>query len=105
MKIDQPVDTPSTTATDAATLARANAEAGAAAKRARTAKQPEASSSVSISATATQLIGAATGGEFDAAKVERLRREIADGTYRIDAEKIADKLIANAQEALSAVRR
>jgi negative regulator of flagellin synthesis FlgM len=42
-------------------------------------------------------------GGFDAAKVDRIRQSISDGTYKINAEAIADKLIANAQEVLGKV--
>lgn len=104
MKISPQIAPASTPAADAATLARSNAETSAAALRAREAKAPELST-VKLSATATQLLGGGAYGEFDAAKVERLRRSISDGTYKIDAEKIADKLLANAQEVLAAAKR
>ena len=38
--------------------------------------------------------------EFDAAKVERVAQAIRDGRFQVNAEAIADKLIANAQELL-----
>jgi len=37
---------------------------------------------------------------FDANKVDKVKQSIEDGTYQVDAEVIADKLIANAQELL-----
>ena len=57
------------------------------------------SATVKLSSAAAALLeGSETG--FDAAKVDRVRQAIADGTYTINADKIADKLIANAQELL-----
>ncbi len=40
------------------------------------------------------------GAEFDAEKVDRIRREIEQGSYRVNPEAIADKLLANARELL-----
>ena len=42
-------------------------------------------------------------GSFDAAKVAQVQQSIADGTYRINAEAIADKLISNAQDLLGKI--
>lgn len=60
----------------------------------------EASAEVKLSATASELTGAAADASFDAQKVERIASAIRDGNYQVDAEKIADKLIANAQDLL-----
>lgn len=60
---------------------------------------PEASAKVSLSNLAGSLMGGADP-TFDAAKVERIKQAIDDGTYKVNAEAIADKLIANAQEVL-----
>lgn len=57
---------------------------------------------VQLSAAASDLLGGA-GPHFDAAKVARIAQAIENGTYRVDAEAIADKLIANAQELLGKV--
>lgn len=57
------------------------------------------SATVQLSSAATALLEGAEGG-FDAEKVKRVRDAIADGTYKINPEAIADKLIANAQELL-----
>lgn len=38
--------------------------------------------------------------DFDSAKVERIAKAIRDGSFHIDADAIADKLISNAQELL-----
>jgi negative regulator of flagellin synthesis FlgM len=58
-----------------------------------------ASATVALSSTASTLLSG-TGGDFDAEKVARISAAIADGSYKIDAGAIADKLIANAQELL-----
>ena len=62
---------------------------------------PEPSAKVELSATASVLASVGSDGSFDAEKVERLSRAIREGTYRIDAGAIADKLIANARELLN----
>lgn len=60
---------------------------------------PGGSATVQLSSAATALLEGSEGG-FDAEKVKRVRDSIADGTYKINPEAIADKLIANAQELL-----
>jgi negative regulator of flagellin synthesis FlgM len=71
-------------------------------------KAPNAdpSTTVELSEAAAKLL--AEGGaasQFDAAKVARIAQSISDGTYKINAEVIADKLIANAQELLGKASR
>jgi len=85
-----------------APLARTSQEAAAKAQGAA-----ESSATVELSNTAATLISGATGApvEFDAAKVERIGQAIANGTFKINAEAIADKLIGNAQELLGKVNR
>ena len=51
------------------------------------------------------LLAGTSSAEFDAEKVERISQAIADGTYKVNADAIADKLIANAQEVLGKVQR
>lgn len=65
------------------------------------------SARVELSSAATSLLSGARGApvEIDAAKVARVSQAIADGSFRIDPEAIADKLIANAQEVLASVKR
>ena len=65
------------------------------------AASPEPSAKVELSATAGVLASVGSDGSFDAQKVERLSRAIRDGSYRIDAGAIADKLISNARELLN----
>lgn len=60
----------------------------------------EASAKVEISPEASQLASTAADPTFDASKVDRIASAIRDGSFKVDAEKIADKLIANAQDLL-----
>jgi negative regulator of flagellin synthesis FlgM len=59
-----------------------------------------ASAQVALSPTATALTGGVEEASFDQAKVDRIAQAIRDGSYKINADAIADKLIANAQELL-----
>ncbi len=62
---------------------------------------PPASAQVALSNSAVQMLqGGDDRGSFDAAKVERLSREIAEGRFKVDAERVADRLIANTRELL-----
>lgn len=61
----------------------------------------DASAKVALSSTASELATAGAQASFDAAKVDRIAQAIRDGRFEINAEAIADKLIANAQELLS----
>lgn len=64
----------------------------------------EPSAKVALSSAAT--LGAESAeGSFDAEKVARIAQAIRDGKFEINAEAIADKLIANAQELLGKTSR
>ena len=103
MKIGNPADKPPVAASvgrDSATVQPAKAGAlgnagGAAA---------QASAKIELSSTAASLLSAGSTSEFDADKVARLSQAIANGTFKVDADAIADKLIANAQELLTKVK-
>lgn len=86
-----------------APAARATQEDAAA----RAAQATDDSAKVELSSTAASLISGARGApaDIDATKVTRIGQAIADGSYKINAEAIADKLIANAQEVLGRVQR
>jgi negative regulator of flagellin synthesis FlgM len=58
------------------------------------------SATVSISTTASMISSADTDGTFDADKVARMAQAIRDGKFEVNADAIADKLIANTQELL-----
>ncbi len=64
----------------------------------------EASAQVEISSAAAQLVKS-NESSFDAAKVQRISQQIAEGSFKPDANGIADKLIANAQELLARSRQ
>lgn len=54
---------------------------------------------VTVSTAARSLENnARTSGDFDAGKVKAVRSAIEKGTFSVDAEAIADKLLDNAQE-------
>ena len=65
------------------------------------AASPEPSAKVELSAAAGVLASVGSDGSVDAQKVERLSRAIREGSFRIDADAIADKLIHNARELLN----
>ncbi len=58
----------------------------------------EASAKVQLSSSASLLGGGDVS--FDKAQVERIAQAIRDGKFEVNAEAIADKLIANARELL-----
>ncbi|MDN3919818.1 flagellar biosynthesis anti-sigma factor FlgM [Roseateles violae] len=66
-------------------------------------KAPEASTQLNLSSTASSLLSGvgADEGSFDAEKVQRISQAIAEGKFSVNADAIADKLIANAQELLA----
>ncbi len=63
---------------------------------------PPASAQVALSNSAVQLLkGGDSDDSFDTAKVERLSQEIEEGKFEVNAERVADRLIANTRELLS----
>jgi negative regulator of flagellin synthesis FlgM len=102
MKIGHPADKPVAAGTPAAAdTAKAGPAHGAAAP---TAAAADPSATVALSSTAATLLSGGASGEFDAEKVARMSAAIASGDFKINAEAIADKLIANAQELLVKVK-
>jgi negative regulator of flagellin synthesis FlgM len=63
--------------------------------------KPEESAKVQLSSAAKQLGGVKDEAGFDANKVERIASAIRAGTFKVNPDAIADKLIANATELLS----
>jgi negative regulator of flagellin synthesis FlgM len=61
---------------------------------------------VTLSPQSQNLSVQGTNAEtFDSGKVETIKNAIANGSFQINAEAIADKLLANANEMLSVSRR
>jgi len=105
MKIGQPADKPLPASAGAAGVPAAGAAAKATAGvRATGAANVDASATVALSSTASTLLSGGASGEFDADKVARISAQLADGSFKVNPEAIADKLIANAQELLAKVQ-
>lgn len=102
MKIVNPLPAVFKEQAPTAPAARAPADGGPAAT---TGAAEAHAAKVELSPTATSLRTNASPAEFDAAKVERIAQSIAEGRFKVNAEAIADKLIANAQELLGKVQR
>ena len=83
--------------------AEAAAAAGAAAK-----PQPSAGVTVTLSSSTTQALSGAGGASsdvFNSEKVEAMKAAIADGSFKVNPEAIADKMLSNAAEMLSSGSR
>ena len=106
MKIGNPADKRNLAPVDgSATPAKGKGERKSVDAAGTAAAGADPSVKVQLSSGAEALRGTADNAEFDAAKVDRITQAIADGSYQVNAEAIADKLIANAQEVLGKVQR
>lgn len=97
MKIGNPADKPSGVGPVGPARSQP-AEAAKAPDKAGNTTDPSAK--VELSNTAASLLSTSTNSEFDADKVARIAQAISEGKFEINAEKIADRLIANANEVL-----
>ena len=77
-------------------------EAEAAAQARGAAQQPTQASSVSVSTLTRSMEArrASDAADIDQVKVEQIRASIKDGSYVVDAEAIADKMLADARDML-----
>lgn len=110
MKIGQTPELPSTASQTA--VANTQKDKGAAAlppSASTTAQTKAASSGVSVSVSSlAKSLGkpeASSAGVIDTAKVASVKTAIKEGTYKVNAEAIADKLLSNAQDMLKPVSR
>lgn len=106
MKIGQPSDIPvSPPSVNTSPPAKQAASTHAAAAAQSSASQSGSSASVAVSvsqqARALEKTARSEAGDVDTSKVDAVRAAIEDGSYVVDAEAIADKLLANAKEILS----
>src|SRR6201995_2900179 len=97
MKIGHPADKP--LPAPAAGTPAAPAEAGKAGLGAHppASANVDASATVALSSTASTLLSGGASGEFDADKVARIAGQIADGSFKVNPDAIADKLIPPAR--------
>ncbi len=110
MKIGQPIDipvTPSSVSNSAAQKAAQSPNAAATANASANQSTRSAGVAVSMSSMARGLekMDRNTQADVDMQKVQSVRAAIQDGSYKVDAEAIADKLLANAQDMLPRVSR
>ena len=83
-----------------------NAAAAGAVAGASAATKPQAGVTVTLS-SASQAVSAASGAGsevFNAQKVEAMKLSIADGTFQVNPEAIASKMLSNAAEMLGSAR-
>ena len=106
MKIGQSSDIPIPAAASVASAsAKAGLTGGPAASATQTAKSAGVAVTVSTTARTLEQAGKGDMAEVDTEKVNAIRAAIEQGAYVVNAEAIADKLLANAQEMLDRTRR
>ena len=93
----KPAERPATPATGAGRSAGKSQGTGASAASGVTVTLSPQSQSLSVPGPNSDT--------FDSGKVEAVKTAIANGSFQVNAEAIADKLLANASEMLSASRR
>ena len=98
---DQPTPIPKPVSTGAQAPSDATRTASGAATAAADAPASDASAKLALSSTASNLLKTGIGAEFDAQKVASISAAIDNGSFKINPEAIADKLISNAQELLT----
>ncbi len=83
----------------------ANASTTASSGAAQSTRSAGVAVTVSTLARGLEKTGRGEGADIDTQKVASVRAAIADGTYVVNPEAIADKLLSNAQEMLNRTTR
>lgn len=106
MKIGPPSDNSKPVSTPVQSLPAKGRQSTPARAAASQGGSPSAGVAVTVSTLARTLAAAHAdeAPEIDAEKVSSVRAAIQQGTYKVNAEAIADKLLANAQEILKRSR-
>jgi negative regulator of flagellin synthesis FlgM len=100
MKISQSPDNPVVVSSNAASLAAKSPAVANAVVKTSVSKGPQSAGvAVTVSPLARSLEAAETS-EVDMGKVDAVRTAISQGTYVVNPEAIADKLLSNAQDML-----
>ncbi|WP_114972578.1 flagellar biosynthesis anti-sigma factor FlgM [Rhodoferax ferrireducens] len=101
MKIGQPSDNPISVNTTAPAVPSKGGQSAISTANVAAAKSTQSAGVAVTVSTLARSLGAAKSGDtadVDMEKVKSVRAAIQQGTYVVDAEAIADKLLANAQE-------
>jgi len=102
MKISPPIDNPVAISTNAALTAKNAPMASTLAKSDASKSTQSAGVAVTVSSMARSLeaTGSSESPDVDMNKVNAVRTAISQGTYQVNPEAIADKLLSNAGEML-----
>ena len=98
---DKPIPQPVAPGAPAASDAARTTANAAAARAVANPPAAAAGATIELSSAASNLLTTGVGAEFDTDKVARISAAIDNGSFRINPEAIADKLISNAQELLT----
>jgi len=99
MKVGNHADKPASIAVTGSPSPATDAAKGQSASAIPATADPSAK--IELSDAAASLLDKQSSADFDADKVARISQAISDGSFKIDAEVIADKLIGNAKELLT----
>ena len=106
MKITSPIDNPVAISNNVAATVAKNAPTAATVAKSDSAKSTQSAGvAVTVSKLARSLeAGSGASSDIDMTKVNAMRTAIAQKTYKVNPEVIADRLLSNAQEVLQRTR-